>query len=54
MTFGMQKDDNITFVYKVICKKVVSKGWCKERSVQINKIPMEMAKKTKMKSLTNR
>ena len=30
----MQKDDNIIFVRgcmnKVICKKVVSNGWCKE------------------------
>ena len=35
MTFGMQKDDKITFLLemfqnKVICKKAVSKGWCKE------------------------
>ena len=35
MTFGMQKDDKITFFLevgqnKVICKKAVSKGWCKE------------------------
>ena len=39
-TSAMQKGDNIIFVCralsvfknKVICKKVVSKGWCKESS----------------------
>ena len=36
-TFGIEKDDKIRFVsgcFKnmLICKKVVSKGWCKESS----------------------
>ena len=36
-TFRMQEDDTFTFLlemfqFKVICKKAVSKGWCKESS----------------------